>query len=242
MVSLNKYTKEQILTEGNARFKKIASLLDREDLEDMLEQTLSWLDMAVFYPRVMTIEASEIINYKGGWFVDVTNQKIDVINNVYYQDTFEEQVNVLFPELGILPFICNSSNMTKLSTIADYFVLKTNLNMINRQMDMDGDYELWDKLPDGRQLLQVRNKGMLRVEFLPSIDRNATEWYLYDFEYAAVKDILFDKCNLFNAEMQMSASSLGVGKEAENLAKYWSSKLKEDEESFEKKSLVTYIA
>ena len=33
MVSLKKYTKEQILTEGNSRFKKIASMLDKEDME-----------------------------------------------------------------------------------------------------------------------------------------------------------------------------------------------------------------
>ena len=38
MVSLKKYTKEQILTEGNNRFKKIASMLDKEDIEDGITQ------------------------------------------------------------------------------------------------------------------------------------------------------------------------------------------------------------
>ncbi|MBR4397376.1 MAG: hypothetical protein IKS93_05950, partial [Methanobrevibacter sp.] len=69
MVSLKKYTKEQILTEGNNRFKKIASMLDREDLEDMLQQALSWLDEAVFTPREMFIDSDQIIGYKGGFFV-----------------------------------------------------------------------------------------------------------------------------------------------------------------------------
>lgn len=242
MVSLKKYTRQQILTEGNNRFKKIASLLDKEDLEDMLEQSLSWLDEAIFTPREIIIQRDDIIGYKGGFFVDVSNQKIDVINNVYYEDTFGEQVNVLFPELGILPFISNSGGITTLSTVANYISLKGNLNMINRQLEMDGDYELWPRDENGLQLLQVRTQGMMRIEFLPSIDRDADEWYFYDYEYAALKDILFDKCNLFNAEMQMSAAALGVGKEAEALANYWKTKLKEDMDNFSEKSLVTYIA
>lgn len=242
MVSLKKYTKEQILTEGNSRFKKIASLLDREDFEDMLQQTLSWLDMTIFYPRGLLVEKDKVINYKGGWFVDVSNQNIDVINNVYYQDTFDEMLNTILPEVGLMPFIVGGTTFTSLSSIGDYIGLRTNLNSMMRQMDLDGDYELWYKDSEGRQLLQVKKPGMLKVEFLPSIDRDADFWYLYDFEYAAVKDILFDKCNLFNAEQQMSAQSLGVGKEAEGLAKYWQDKLDKDMQAFTDKSLVTYIA
>lgn len=242
MVSLKKYTKEQILTEGNSRFKKIASLLDREDFEDMLQQTLSWLDMTIFYPRGLLVEKDKVINYKGGWFVDVSNQNIDVINNVYYQDTFDEMLNTILPEVGLMPFIVGGTTFTSLSSIGDYIGLRTNLNSMMRQMDLDGDYELWYKDSEGRQLLQVKKPGMLKVEFLPSIDRDADFWYLYDFEYAAVKDILFDKCNLFNAEQQMSAQSLGVGKEAEGLAKYWQDKLDKDMTAFTDKSLVTYIA
>ena len=242
MVSLKKYTKEQILTEGSSRFKKIASLLDKEDFEDMLQQTLSWLDMTIFYPRGLLVEKDKVINYKGGWFVDVSNQNIDVINNVYYQDTFDEMLNTILPEVGLMPFIVGGTTFTSLSSIGDYIGLRTNLNSMMRQMDLDGDYELWYKDSEGRQLLQVKKPGMLKIEYLPSIDRDADFWYLYDFEYAAIKDILFDKCNLFNAEQQMSAQSLGVGKEAEGLAKYWQDKLDKDMTAFTDKSLVTYIA
>ena len=242
MVSLKRYTKEQILTEGNSRLKKIASMMDKEDIEDQLQQTLSWLDMAIFYPRVLQIEKDQVMGYKGGYFVDVSNQKIDEINTVYYEDNFKEILNGILPEVGILPLIIGGSSFTSLSSIGDYLGLRTNLNSIIRQMDFDGDYELWPRDENGRQLLQVKKPGMLRVEYLPSIDRDAEEWYLYDFEYAAIKDILYDKCNLFNAEQQMSAVTLGVGKEAENLAKYWQTKLEADEKAFTDKSLVTYIA
>lgn len=70
MVSLKKYTKEQILTEGNNRFKKIASMLDREDLEDMLQQALSWLDQAIFTPRAILFKPEDVMNYNGGFFID----------------------------------------------------------------------------------------------------------------------------------------------------------------------------
>ena len=85
-------------------------------------------------------------------------------------------------------------------------------------------------------------KDIIRIEFLPNIDRNAESWSLYDFEYAALKDIIFDKCNLLNAEMQMSATTLGVAKEISNVINYWKDKLEKDIKEFQDKALVTYLA
>ena len=240
MVSLKKYTKEQILTEGNSRFKKIASMLDKEDLEDMLQQALSWLDQAIFTPRPILFKPENIMSYNGGYFIDVSAYKIDVINNVYYASEQEYMGNIFFPELGIMPFISGGSTIN-LSTISDYLALVSNLNEIRRQTEMNGDYELWPIDEQGRQLLQVKNNNIIRVEFLPNIDRDANEWYLYDFEYAALKDVLFDMCNIFNYEHLMSAQTLGVGKETENLAKYWQDKLEKDKKEFHDKALVTSL-
>lgn len=240
MVSLKKYTKEQILTEGNNRFKKIASMLDKEDLEDMLQQALSWLDQAIFTPRAILFKPEDVMSYNGGFFIDVTPYKIDVINNVYYANEQEYLGNIFFPELGIMPFISGGSYIN-LSNVADYLSLVTNLNLIRRHTEMDGDYELWPIDEQGRQLLQVKNNNIIRIEYLPNIDRNAEEWYLYDYEYAALKDVLFDMCNIFNYEQLMSAQSLGVSKETTNLVEYWSKKLEADKKEFHDKSLVTAL-
>lgn len=240
MVSLKKYTKEQILTEGDNRFKKIASMLDKEDLEDMLQQALTWLDQVIFTPRPILFKPEDVMNYNGGFFIDVTPYKIDVINNVYYADEQEYFGNIFFPELGILPYISGGSNIN-LTNIADYLSLVSNLNMIRRLTEMDGDYELWPVDEQGRQLLQVKNNKIIRVEYLPNIDRNAEEWYLYDYEYGALKDVLFDMCNIFNYEQLMSAQSLGVSKETTNLVEYWSKKLEADKKEFQDKVLVTAI-
>ena len=242
MYTVKKYTKEQILTEGNSRFKKIASMLDREDLEDQLQQALSWLDQAIFTPRLLLVKPENFMDYKGGHFVDVSNQKIDVINNVYYHDNFDEQMNTILPEIGLLPLILGGNNFTSLSSVYDYIALRSNLNGMIRQLDLDGDYELWPRDEEGHQLLQLRKVGLTKIEYLPSIDRDAEEWYLYDFEYASLKDVLFDLCSLFNAENQMSAQALGVGKESQNLAEYWQKKLEKDKGEFSNKALVTYIA
>lgn len=239
MVSIKKYTREQILTEGSNRFKKIARMLDKEDLEDMLEQSLSWMDQVVFTPRSLLFKPDDVMLYKGGYFIDVSPYKIDVINNVYYQDVFDEQLNTVLPEVGLMPFIFGGNTFNSITSVADYIALRTNLNMMNRQLRLDGDYELWPIDEQGRQLLQVKNNKMIRVEYLPNIDRNATEWYLFDFEYAALKDVLFDLCNIFNYEQLMSAQTLGVGKETENLAKYWQDKLDKDKKEFQDKVLVT---
>ena len=240
MVSLKKYTKEQILTEGNNRFKKIASMLDKEDLEDMLQQALTWLDQVIFTPRAILFKPEDVMGYNGGYFIDVTPYKIDVINNVYYADSQEYFGNIFFPELGILPYISSGSNIN-LGNISNYLALVSNLNMIYRQTEMEGDYELWPVDEQGRQLLQVKNNKIIRIEYLPNIDRDATEWYLYDYEYGALKDVLFDMCNIFNYEQLMSAQSLGVSKETTNLVEYWSKKLEADKKEFQDKVLVTAL-
>ena len=240
MVSLKKYTKEQILNEGAARFKKIARILDPTDIEDMLQQALSWLDQAIFTPRAILFKPEDVMMYNGGYFIDVSQYKIDVINNAYYASEQEYMGNIFFPELGIMPYISGGSQIN-LSSVADYLELVTNLNMIRRQTQMDGDYELWPIDEQGRQLLQVKNNKIIRIEYLPNIDRNAEEWYLYDFEYASLKDVFYDLGNLFNYEQVMSAQVLGVGKETENLAKYWQDKLEKDKKEFHDKALVTSL-
>ena len=241
MVSLRKYTKEFILTEGSNRFKKIASMLDPEDLQDQLEQALSCLDMTVFYPRKIIIKPEDFIGYQNGLFVDVSPYKMDVINRVYYNTEQNTQANIYFPDIGLLPYIMQGGPSINLTSITDYLSMMTNLNMMYRQLEMDGDYELWPLTEDGIQLLQLKSRKLTWVEFLPSIDRYAEEWYLYDFEYAALKDILFDLCNIFNYEQLMSAQTLGAGKEAADLLKYWTDKLEKDKKEFTDKSLVTYL-
>ena len=242
LATLKQYTREKIIEEAKGRFSKIASLLDDTDYDDMLQQAVSWLDQVVFTPRAVIVEPKDIISYRGGWFIDVTAMKVDVINNCYYQETFEDNLNTILPEVGLMPFICGYQTFTSVSSVAEYLQIKSNLNMIYRDLNMNGDYELFPKDEKGRQLLQVRNNKMVRIEFLPALDRDDESWYLYDFEYSALKDLLFAMLNRLNAQIQMSASTLGVGKEAKTLVDYWDSEIEKVKKEFSDKVLVTYIA
>lgn len=242
MVSLRKYTKEYILNEVKHRFKKIASLLDDTDFDDQFRDALSWLDQSIFTPRAVLIKPEDFVEYNGGIFVDVSRMHIDVINNVYFADTNAQSFNTILPELGLLPFITNGSSLTQLGDISTYINIKTNINMMNRQLDLNGDYELFPIDEDGRQMLQLRTPNLTRLEFLPNLAYEQDYWYLYDNEYALLKNLTFAMCNLFNAEMQMSAQSLGVGKEANNLASYWEKKIEDIKEKFQDSVMINYMA
>lgn len=242
MDSLKLYTKNQIVTESKNRLEKIAHLLDDSDFEDMLQQSISWMDQVVFSPRVVIFKPEDFITYKGGNFVDVSHLKIDVVNNVYYSSESDGQTNFYFPELGLLPFLTQGTGFSALGNITSYINLKGNLNLMSRQMELNGDYELWPRDEEGKQLLQLKHKDLTRVEYLPNLDRDADSWVLYDSEYRTLKDIIFDKCNLFNAEMQISAQSLGIGDKAQSLVTYWENKLEKDKKEFTDSVLVTYLA
>lgn len=242
MVSLRKYTKEQLISEIKNRFNKIASLLDDTDYDDMFGKALSWLDQSIYTPRVVLVKPEDFINYHGGIFLDVTQMHIDVINRVYFEEDMAQSFNTLLPELGLLPFISGGSNLTQLGSITSYIQVKTNLNLMNRQLDNDGDYELWPVDENGLQMLQLKRNCMTKIEYLPNLAYEHEEWYLYDNEYRALKDVAFDLCNIFNGEQQLSASTLGVGKEAETLINYWEKKLENDKKEFLDSVMITYMS
>lgn len=239
MVSLQKYTKDQLLTETKQRFNKIASLLDDTDYIDFIEQSVRWLDTAMYNPRTLLIKPDDFITVNGGYFVDVTAWNIDEVCNVYYGN--HDQVNFMFQELGILPFISQSIGFTMLDNVCSYMELQTVLNLMNRQMELSYDWELFPVDEKGRQLLQVRNVGLVRLEYLPHINATDKEWYLFDNEYRTLKRLVFAECNRQNAIIQMSASSLGVGKEASTLVDFWDKETDKIKKEFTDSQIITYL-
>ena len=84
--------------------------------------------------------------------------------------------------------------------------------------------------------------GVFNEEVLVFTARLATDTRLTSDQYAIdIKDVLYDMCNLFNCEQLMSAQTLGAGKEAGNLADYWTAKIEKDKQEFHNKSLVTAL-
>ena len=243
MISIKEHTKKELLEGIQQRFNKIANLLDEEDYLDFIEESIVHLNDAMYNSRSYLFTADDYVQYNGsGTFLDVTNLKIEEICNVYYSDKDQYNANFFFEELGLLPFVSQSSGFANtLSQVTNYLLLQTNLNMLNRQMELCNDWELWPIDKDGKQMLQMRTATITRVEFLPYIDYFSDSWVLFDHEWAFLKKLVFAKCMRRNVEIQASASTLGVAKEANNLVTYWSTQEEKIIEDFSKHQIITYL-
>lgn len=242
MISLKTYTKERLLEDVKHRFEKIANMLDDGDFEDYLGEAISYLSESMYSPRSMIFTPNDFTSYQDkDAFIDVTDLKIDVINRVYFGDQQFNQ-NFFFEELGLMPFIAQSSGLvTTITSVTNFMNTQSNFNMMNRQMRLIDDFELLPITADGRQLLQLRNKGLTWVEFLPSLDYSDDEWNLFDHEYQMVKKLTFALLNLANAEMQISAVTLGVGSEAQSLVSYWKSKIDDIKKDWQEHHKITAL-
>ena len=243
MISVKQHSKQELLECTKKRFDKIANLLDEEDYLDFIEESINHLNEVLYNPRSCIFEAKDYVTYNGsGTFLDVTDLKIDEICNVYYSDKDQYNANFFFEELGLLPFISQSSGFANtLSQVANFLLLQSNLNSMNRQMQLCNDWELWPIDKAGKQMLQMRTATITRVEFLPYIDYSVAEWVLFDHEWAFLKKLVFAKCMRRNVEIQASASTLGVAKEANNLVTYWSTQEEKLIEDFSKHQIITYL-
>ena len=243
MVSLKNYPRETLKNEIKHRFEKIANMLDDTDFDDYLNETITYLSETLYNPRSVIFQEDDMITIENGngTFVDVTPLKIDAINRVYYAD--RQYLNTSFmDDIGLMPFIAKASGlMSSIADVTNYINLQSNFNSLNRQMELIDDFELMPVDSKGRQLLQLRNKGLTWVEFLPMIDYSDDSWLLFDHEYAMVKKLAFALLNRANAEMQFSASALGIGSEAKSILDYWDNKIKEIKEDWMNHQIITAL-
>lgn len=243
MISLKEHTKAELLEATKRRFDKIATLLDDEDYLDFIGESMAHLNDCIYNPRSYIFTSEDYVEYKGSRnFLDVTNLRIEEVCNVYYSDKDQYNANFFFEELGLLPFISQSTGFANtLSSVTNFLVLQSNLNAMNRQMELCNDWELFPVDADGRQMLQMRTATIARVEYLPYLDYSAESWMLFDHEWAFIKKLMFAKCMRRNVEIQSAASTLGVGKEAMTLVTHWTEKEKAIKTEFTSHQIITYL-
>lgn len=238
MVSLKERKREKLTAELQTRFAgKVATLLDPSDFDSVINRSISRLDQVMYTPRNVIFDETSFI--EGTNFIDVTPLRIDAINTVYFSNNI--QMNMMFPELGFLPFVSSGPGLGILEGAVSYLELQSTLNLLNRQLNVIDDYELWPTNKEGQQLLQIRNKGLIRLEYLPNLPEEADSWYLFDPEYLFLKELVWVELNIFNAEAQASASGIGVGKEALALAEYWGRQRERIETQFVGSKVITYL-
>ena len=238
MVSLRVRNKESIISDLKARTSKMPIVLDPSDYVLQLERAVRKLDELVFNPRsIVFTNASDGI-------VDVTALHVDEICAVYYSlEPGASLLGDLDLGIGVMPII--SSQMMPLSSldsIADYLIIKTIINHLQRKMMNCFDYTLLPLTADGRQLLQIRNPGkFFWVEYLPYLDPSASSWTMFENEYSFLFELAFAYVGYANIEITMQAAMLGVGKESATLLTYWDNKIKELIKEFQDSSLINYM-
>jgi hypothetical protein len=238
MVSLRRRERGDIIGLVEGRVSKMPMVLDRGDFDVQLGRAVRVLDEMMFNPR------SVILSNAGSGLVDVTGLCIDEVCTVYYSaDAAQDILGGLDLGVGVLPLLSGVSvPVGGLEGVVDYLILKNVINMIQRKMMNVNDYVLLPVGGDGRQYLEVKNPGgLLWVEFLPYVDGGGDWWYLYENEFQFVVELCFLYVCMANFEVQMSASGLGVGKEAVGLYNIYERRVGELVKGFGEGSVITYL-
>jgi len=238
MVSLKLRKREDLLSDLKSRTSKMPMILDPSDYVLQLERAVRKLDELVYNPRsIVFTDASDGI-------LDVTAFHIDEITAVYYsQEPGASLLGGLDLGIGIMPIITSQTMpISSLDSIADYLIIKTIINHLQREMLNTFDYTLLPMTADGRQLLQIRNPGkFFWVEYLPYLDPSSDGWPLFENEYSFVFELAFSYIGFANIEMGMQAAMLGVGKESASLMTYWENKITNLIKEFTESSIIQYM-
>lgn len=233
MVSLQRYTREQLKSYLLQQSSKMAMVVDGEDMDAVISECVAMLDQFLYEPRSVVFDNSCLVEKEGGTFVDVSSYRIDEICNIYYSSKSEGGYGGDTLGIGFFPWLTSLYGITFLHDLTGYLILQGNLNKLKRQLGSADDYQLMPVDADGRQLLQLRTSPELFwLDFLPWLSSTAEEWYLYEFEWLYLKTIC--RCELFvrNAEIIAAASPLGFGKDVESQLTYWQEKKKAETEAF----------
>jgi len=227
MISLKDRTVIAIEDEIRTRKTKFAMVADNAEITQAISRAIRILNDIVHNPR-------NLILLEAGPEIDLTTAKVDEILKVTFSDN--KFPNSILPEVGLLPLLTNSSGFTNLESIADYLIVKGTLNILMRQMRSSPDYEYYPPI------LRLNGKfRIVSIEYLPYLDPTEESWEMFENEYRFILDYAWADLNIINSEAMASASLLGVGKEAIELAKYWEGKKTELQKKFEDSGVIDYV-
>lgn len=213
MQQLEVYYKKDVIAKLQTRATNSVITLTTENYEDMLERSVKKLNDLMFDTRQVLIRNPTTL-------CDVAALKVESVHSVYYAPANE--ADFIIPEIGLITFISQWSNMSGLRGVTDYLELKTVLNRMNRQMNLDYDWNLFPPDADGHHYLQLRHEyPMIILTYLPRLVDTDASWKLYANEYNFIFEYAWALINQFNSEQLLSAGVLGVAKEANNLVTYW---------------------
>ena len=227
MTYLKIYKRDDIITSLKNRGRYFARMIDDTDLLDILSDCVRKLDENVTSPRDLIITA-------GTKEVDLAGYNVDSIAMVYYSN--DAVYTPLGPDVGLLPLILKGQTNFAFGNVIDFLAMKATLNIMNRQLRTAPDYELV-----GTKLYFNKAFHSAIVEYLPYLDGDAEQWDFFQMEYQYVFNRAWCLMNLRNAEAMMSATVLGLGKEAVGVVDHWQKKLTDLDTEWLSKGIVAYV-
>ena len=202
-------------------------MLDEYDLQDIVADCVRKLDENVYSPRDLVVTT-------GTKEVDLTLYNVDAIGMVYYSN--DPVFTPLGPDVGLLPLILKGQSNFAFGNVIDFLAMKSTLNIMNRQLRTAPDYEFV-----GGKLYFNKAFSSAIVEYLPYLDGDVDAWDLYQSEFQYLLNRAWCLMNLRNGEALMSATVLGVGKEATGVVDHWQEKLTKLDEEWLTKGSVAYV-
>ena len=227
MTFIKTYKKEDIILDLKRRGRYFARMLDDTDLQDIVSDCVRKLDENVSTPRDLIITA-------GVKEVDLTGYNVDSVAMVYYSN--DQVFTPLGPDVGLLPLILKGQSNFAFGNVIDFLQMKASLNIMNRQLRTAPDHEFMG----GKIYFNKAFKSAI-VEFLPYFDGEADSWDFFQMEYHYVLNRSWCLLNLRNGEAMMSATVLGVGKEAQGVVDHWQKKLSELDTEWLTKGVISYV-
>ena len=227
MTYIRLYKRDDIINSLKVRARAFPRMMDDQDLDDLLQNSIRRLDETANSPRDLILTSTTNR-------VDLRSYGVDDIVHVFFSQ--EAAFAPVGSEVGLLPLILRGSSVYNFQSVTDFLIMKSTLNIMNRQLRTAPDYEYKDGI-----LTFNRNFGAADVEYLPYFDAQAKELELYQLEYDYLFNRTWIEMNLRNAEAILSGVLLGVGKEALPVVQHWQDKLEKLDAAWEKKGVISFV-
>jgi len=226
---LKTYVRTSIANTLVNRSRKFARMMDDNDINDILSACIRKLDEQLNSPRDLVITSATRS-------VDLTSYGIDEVCNVIFSDDHGMSASPVGAEVGLMPFIMRGAGIGNFTNVIEFLQMKSTLNIMNRQLRTSPDYEY-----KGGTMYFNRPFAMVDIEYLAYLDAESPQWDLYQMEYEYLLERCWRMLNMRNAEAQMSATTLGIGEKAVQVAEYWSKKVAEIDTEWLEKGAITYV-
>jgi hypothetical protein len=210
------------------RADKFSMQMDSDDVLEIGRTSIRILNEEVNHPRILVLQ-------NPSRSTDLTLAGVDTICYVKFSNE-STLVDPFVGSFGLLPLLSRGSPYASVDGIAEFVIMKGNLNALSRHLKTVADWEYY-----APTLVLNGEYHLVCVEYLPYLDADLAEWIVNDIEWSFLIEYTWALLNLRSNESLMSAAFLGVDGGSEKAVTYWEGKVKEILEKFKKGGVLTYV-